>query len=66
MKLAMTLAGGGVLAVLAALFGKMMLGWLFAVVAFVATMAFKLLVLAVVVWVVMRLVRSLKREPRES
>ncbi|HET9982580.1 MAG TPA: hypothetical protein VFQ38_03300 [Longimicrobiales bacterium] len=64
MQMAMRVAGGGILAILTVLIGKMLLGWLGAMVAFVAALAFKLLLLAVLVWGLVWVLRRVRGRPR--
>lgn len=63
MQMAMRVVGGGILAILTVLVGKMLLGWLGAMVAFVAALIFKLLLLALLVWGLVWVLRRVRGRP---
>ncbi|MBX6365985.1 MAG: DUF5326 family protein [Gemmatimonadetes bacterium] len=63
MQMAMRVVGGGILAILTVLVGKMLLGWLGAMVAFVAALLFKLLLLALLVWGLVWVLRRVRGRP---
>jgi uncharacterized membrane protein YjgN (DUF898 family) len=61
--MAMKLVGGGILALIALAVAKILAGMVFGLFAFVIAIAFKIALIALVVWLVVRFVRYMSKKP---
>jgi hypothetical protein len=61
--MAMKLVGGGILALIALALAKVFAGMIFGLFAFVLAIAFKIALIALVVWLVLRVVRYFTKKP---